>query len=180
MLASAWVWTRVTGGEHLFAPAVMTDPPPPAASSPALWAVPARPAVTWHAHAFAYAAMKWPELSAHSRASLADALSTITPARTRDSPGRRSPAALLRRSLYACAFNPASAKTADPTAAAAMAWAQRASLPVTRLADPAVLRAALDALTFRLDGRRAGHWPGPRWGAPGGSPLMVDSGIGTV
>jgi hypothetical protein len=34
MLASAWVWTRVTGGEHLFAPAVMTDPPPPAASSP--------------------------------------------------------------------------------------------------------------------------------------------------
>jgi hypothetical protein len=25
-LASAWVWTRVTGGERLFAPAVMTDP----------------------------------------------------------------------------------------------------------------------------------------------------------
>jgi len=35
MPASAWVWTRVTGGEHLFAPAaVMTDPGAPAASSP--------------------------------------------------------------------------------------------------------------------------------------------------
>jgi hypothetical protein len=43
----------------------------PATGEPALWAVPARPAVTWHAHAVAYAAMKWPGLSAHSRASLA-------------------------------------------------------------------------------------------------------------
>jgi integrase len=93
-------------------------------------------------------------LSAHSRASLADALATITPALTRSLPGR-PPAALLRRSLYACAFNPASARTADPTVAAAVAWAERASVPVARLADPAVLRAALDALTLRLDGRRA-------------------------
>jgi hypothetical protein len=34
MLASVWIWTRVTGGEHLFAPAVMADPVAPAASSP--------------------------------------------------------------------------------------------------------------------------------------------------
>ena len=32
---------------------------------------------------------------------------------------------------------------------------QQASLPVARLADPTVLRQALDALTLRLDGRRA-------------------------
>lgn len=34
MLASAWVWTRVTGGEHLFAPAVMTDPAAPRSQRP--------------------------------------------------------------------------------------------------------------------------------------------------
>jgi hypothetical protein len=50
----------------------------PATGEPALWSAPDRPAVTWHAHAAAYAAMKWPALSAHSRASLADALATIT------------------------------------------------------------------------------------------------------
>jgi hypothetical protein len=44
--------------------------------------------------------MKWPSLSAHSRASLADALATITPALTRDAPGR-PPAAALRAALYA-------------------------------------------------------------------------------
>jgi hypothetical protein len=46
----------------------------PVTGEPALWAIPARPAVTWHVHAVAYAAMKGPALSAHSRASLADAL----------------------------------------------------------------------------------------------------------
>jgi hypothetical protein len=34
MLASAWVWTRITGGEHLFAPAVMTDPAAPRSQRP--------------------------------------------------------------------------------------------------------------------------------------------------
>jgi hypothetical protein len=34
MLASAWVWTRITGGEHLFAPAVMTDPAAPRSQQP--------------------------------------------------------------------------------------------------------------------------------------------------
>jgi integrase len=126
----------------------------PVTGEPALWAVPARSPVTWHAHAVAYAAMKWPALSAHSRASVADALTTITPALTRSAPGR-PPAAVLRAALYACAFNPVCATPADPAAEAALAYAERASVPVARLADPAVLRAALDALAVRLDGRRA-------------------------
>jgi integrase len=116
----------------------------PETGEPALWAVPVRPATTWHTHAVAYAAMKWPELAAHSRASLADALATVTPALTRDAP-RRPPPAVLRSALYACAFNPA--RTPDPAAETALAWAEQASLPVARLADPAVLRTALDALT---------------------------------
>jgi hypothetical protein len=78
----------------------------PATGEPAMWAGPARPTATWHAHAVAYVAMKRPALSAHSRASLADALATITPALTRNTPGRPPPA-LLRAALYARAFNPA-------------------------------------------------------------------------
>jgi site-specific recombinase XerD len=85
---------------------------------------------------------------------VADALATITPALTRSAPGR-PPAVVLRTALYACAFNPACAAAMDPEAEAALAWAERASVPVARLADPAVLRAALDALAVRLDGRRA-------------------------
>jgi hypothetical protein len=126
----------------------------PVTGEPALWAVPAQLTVTWHAHAVAYAAMKWPALSAHSRASVADALATITPALTRNA-SRRPPAAVLRAALYACAFNPARATPADPAAEGALAWAERASVPVARLADPAMLRAALDALAVCLDGHRA-------------------------
>jgi integrase len=126
----------------------------PHTGEPAAWAVPARPSQTWHELAAAYAAVKWPGLAAHSRSSLADALATITPALTRDAP-RRPPAAVLRAALYTCAFNPASPAPAGPAAAAALAWAERASLPAAALADPAVLRAALEAAATRLDGRRA-------------------------
>jgi len=34
MLASAWAWTRITSGEHLFAPAVMTSPAAPRSQRP--------------------------------------------------------------------------------------------------------------------------------------------------
>ena len=107
--------------------------------------------VTWYQHAVAYAAMKWPSLAAHSRASLAEALATVTPALTGPAPGRPS-ATALRTALYGYAFNPARAAR---TTARVLAWTEKTSLPVTRLADPLVLRQALDALTLRLDGRRA-------------------------
>jgi integrase len=98
--------------------------------------------------------MKWPVLAAHSRASVAEALATVTPALTRAAPGR-PPAAQLRTVLYQHAFNPARTATADPATTRVLAWAQQGSLPVARLADPLVLRRALDALTLRLDGCRA-------------------------
>jgi integrase len=126
----------------------------PDTGEPALWAVPEPPAITWLEHAVSYAALKWPHLAARSRASLADALATITPALTRAAPGR-PPAHVLRTALYRFAFNPSRAPAADPAAAQILDWARRASLPVARLADPAVLRTTLDALTFRLDGSRA-------------------------
>jgi integrase len=97
--------------------------------------------------------MKWPHLAPHSRASLADALATVTAALTRPA-GRRPPAARVRAALYGHAFNPRRAR-ADPVTAATLAWVERASLPVSRLADPQVTRAALDGLCTRLDGTPA-------------------------
>jgi integrase len=90
--------------------------------------------VTWYQEATTYAVMKWPSLGAHSRASVAEALARVTPVLVR---------------------NPA--RPAGPGSAAVqiLNWAQQASLPVGCLSEPAVLRTALEALTFRLDGSRA-------------------------
>ena len=57
--------------------------------------------------------------------------------------------------LYQHAFNPACPAAAGSPAAQILDWAQQASLPVGCLSEPAVLRAALEALTLRLDGTRA-------------------------
>jgi hypothetical protein len=109
---------------------------------PVLWAAPTRPTTTWYRHAVGCAAMKWPHLAAHSRASPADALATVTLALTRAAPAQ-PPAAPLRTALYKHAFNPTHTATADPATTQILAWAQQASLPVARLADPLVLRQAL-------------------------------------
>ena len=127
----------------------------PLTGEPTEWHIPEPAVVTWYEEATAYAVMKWPSLGAHSRASMAEALATVTPVLTRpggpDRPGPRE----LRTALYQHAFNPG--RPAEPGSAAAqiLDWAQRASLPVGCLSEPAVLRAALEALTFLLDGSRA-------------------------
>jgi len=127
----------------------------PATGEPVRWAVPGPAVTTWLEHAVAYTDMKWPRLAPHSRANLADALATVTPALTRPAAGR-PPARLLRAALDRHVFNPARrAAATDPAVAQALGWLARASLPVTHLSDPRVTRAALDALTVRLDGRRA-------------------------
>jgi integrase len=127
----------------------------PATGEPATWAAPEPVAVTWYQHAVAYAQMKWPHLAPHSRASLADALATVTPLLTRDT-GRRPPAGRLRAALYRYAFNPQRRPSlTDPGTAHALAWLERASLPVSQLSDPRVIRAALDGLCTRLDGSPA-------------------------
>ena len=127
----------------------------PVTGEPVLWAAPEPDTTTWYRHALAYTDMKWPELAAHSRASMAEALATVTPALTRAT-GQRPPAEVLRAALYGHAFNPQhQTRRPDPATAAALAWLERASLPVTRLQDPQMTRQALDALAVRLDGRRA-------------------------
>ena len=127
----------------------------PLTGEPTAWNLPEPAIVTWYEEAAAYAVMKWPSLAAHSRAGLAEALATVTPALTRPGARNRPDQHELRTVLYKHAFNPA--RPADPGSPAAqiLDWAQQASLPVGCLSEPAVLRTALEALTFRLDGSRA-------------------------
>ena len=127
----------------------------PLTGEPTEWNIPEPTIVTWYEEATAYALMKWPSLAAHSRASVAEALATVTPALTLpggcDRPGPRE----LRTALYQHAFNPARPAEPGSGAAQVLDWAQQASLPVGCLSEPAVLRTALEALTLRLDGGRA-------------------------
>ena len=127
----------------------------PGTGEPASWATPEAATISWLEHAAAYTAMKWPLAAACTRAGIADALATITPALF--TPGRgRPPAAVLRAALYGHAFNPARVGAdPGPVAAAALAWASHHCLPLAAVADPAVTRRALEALALRLDGTRA-------------------------
>lgn len=126
-----------------------------APGEPLAWAAPAQATVTWYQHAVAYAAMKWPHLAAHSRASMAEALATVTPLLTKTT-SRRPPAGMLRAALYGYAFIPPRRCRAPASATASvLAWLERHSLPVSGLSDPQVIQAALDGLCVRLDGSPA-------------------------
>jgi integrase len=127
----------------------------PLTGEPTAWNLPEPAIVTWYQEATAYAVMKWPSLAAHSRASVADALATVTPALTRPDARRRPDPREMRTVLYQHAFNPVRPAEPGSLAEQILDWAQQASLPVDSLSEPAVLRTALEALTFRLDGSRA-------------------------
>ena len=63
---------------------------------------------------------------------------------------------MLRRALFAWAFNPATRDTDPPREIAlALGWAARASLPVSALDDPATVRLALGACAKTLAGKPA-------------------------
>ena len=82
-------------------------------------------------------------------------LATFTPLLTKAT-SRRPPARMLRAALYGYAFSPPRRSRApEPAIASALAWLERNSLPVSRLSDPQVIRAALDGLCVRLDGSPA-------------------------
>ena len=117
----------------------------PLTGVPAEWHIPEHVIVTWLEEATAYAVMKWPCLAAHSRASLAEALATVTPVLTRPGARNRPDQRELRTVLYQRAFSPA--RLADPGSPAAQVldWAQRASLPVSCLSESAALDPAIVA-----------------------------------
>jgi hypothetical protein len=75
----------------------------PLTGEPAAWNFPEPATVTWYQEATAYAVMKWPSLAAHSRASVAEALATVTPVLT----GRMHVTGLIRASCaWSCTSTP--------------------------------------------------------------------------
>ena len=114
--------------------------------------------ITWYQHARAYAEAKWPNLAPVSRRSVAEALVTVTTALTAltaKEPGTPE-AKALRQALFGWAFNPATRQLdPPPDTAAALDWAERASLPVAALEDTATVRLALAACAKNLTGKAA-------------------------
>jgi integrase len=111
--------------------------------------------ITWYRHARAYAEAKWPVLAPVSRRSVAEALVTVTIALTDKGPGAPE-GTVLRTALFAWAFNPATREASPPPEiAAALDWAERASLPVAELEDTATVRLVLAACARTLAGKAA-------------------------
>ncbi|MDG4828259.1 tyrosine-type recombinase/integrase [Solwaraspora sp. WMMD1047] len=115
----------------------------------------AKGAQTWLEFVQAYLDMKWPGAAAKTRASLVDALATVTPALVRDVSGRPE-VAELRRLLVDHLLPPAvRQRDVPPELAPALRWLRRASLPLAEVGQAATVRGALDALALTLDGRAA-------------------------
>ena len=116
--------------------------------------------VTWFDLACRFVDLKWPHLAAKSRASIADALATVTPVlvtTTRGMPDQRT----LRVALYGWAFHKERRKAGQPSdeTAVAIDWIRANSLKVVTLDEKdrrsELIRQALDALSLTMDGRPA-------------------------
>jgi hypothetical protein len=116
----------------------------PLTGEPAAWNLPEPATVTWYQEATEYAAMKWPSLAAHSRASLAEALATVTPVLVRPDTRQRPDPRELRMVLYQHALTPPAqpSRTARPR----RSWTGRGRrhCPSAGLSEPTVLRTALE------------------------------------
>ncbi|GJF05513.1 tyrosine-type recombinase/integrase [Pseudonocardia sp. D17] len=114
------------------------------------------PSQSWYDHACAYVDMKWPHAAGKSRQGIADSLATITPALLTSTKSRPSVTS-MRAALYGWSFNARrrAAGPPDEHLRRAERWVAANTRPVSDLADPAVLRPALDALALRMDGKPA-------------------------
>lgn len=129
----------------------------PGTGFPFVWAPEPEPSpITWFEHAIDFVDMKWPQLAAHSRMGVAEALATVTPSLVSDRSSGPSTQA-VRMALYGWAFNTTRRQTVEPGPATqkVLDWLSAAALPVTDLNDLAHIRRALQALGRRVDGKAA-------------------------
>jgi integrase len=110
----------------------------------------------WYEFACAYVDMKWKSAAGKYRKSIAEALMTVTLALVsteREKPDER----ILRSALLRWGFN--TKQRDDPACPAEMAealrWLRQNTKPVYALAEPRVIRAALDAVATKIDGTPA-------------------------
>ncbi|GAA0573262.1 integrase [Kribbella sandramycini] len=110
--------------------------------------------VTFYGFACEYVDMKWPNAAANTRRSIADALITVTPALLK---GRKTgeEAKAMRRALHKWAYNTAHRESAPEDVQEILKWVDRNSRPLADLAKKDTIRAALDAVGNKLDGKPA-------------------------
>jgi integrase len=114
------------------------------------------PKTTWYEFACAYVDMKWPHISGKYRKGVAEALVTVTPIMLTE-PINADEAKAFRSALQNWGFNTRQRNTAEQPddVTKRLTWISEHSRPVTDLARPDLIRAALDAVASRLDGGRA-------------------------
>jgi integrase len=114
------------------------------------------PTTTWYEFACKYVDMKWPTISGGYRKGVAEALVTVTPVMLNAGLGPIE-AKATRSALLNWGFNKrqrnSSGQPDDVTKR--LAWIVDHSRPVADLAQPEVLRSALEAVASKLDGSRA-------------------------
>jgi hypothetical protein len=109
--------------------------------------------VTWYKHAHEYVAARWKGSAGNSRRSIVESMTCVTPVLVRDLRGAPDPDTLrlaLRKD-----FNKGQELTLSPDETRAIAWLERASLPVSSLNDDTVVTNVLDAMASRLDRKQA-------------------------
>ena len=105
-----------------------------------------------HAQEFVHSA--WPAAAAKSRVSILETLSVALPALTQDLPGEPDPD-VLRLAVRRALNQNTHARQPDAAERRALAWLERASLPISSLSDPAIVGDLLDVLGRKLDGTPA-------------------------
>lgn len=101
-----------------------------------------------------YVDMKWPNAAANSRRSIADALITITPVMLKSRKTGKD-AKALRNALHKWAFNTAHRDDAPDDIQVLLKWAAGSSKQLTDLAKAETIRAVLEAVATKLDGKPA-------------------------
>jgi integrase len=116
---------------------------------------------TWYEFAARFIDMKWPDASPRHRKSMAEGLVTVTQSLV-TARGDTQQSEIQRRTLLHWSFNTAARHGRRITVAAPPEhiveperWLREHSVPLERLADPAVTRQALGAIGRRLDGSAA-------------------------
>lgn len=110
--------------------------------------------VSCYQHAREFVAAIWVPAAAKSRISVLETLSVALPVLTRELPGAPDPD-VLRRAIRRDLNQNEHATSPDAEGLRALAWLDRASMPVSALGDSAVVGDLLDTLGRKLDGSPA-------------------------
>ena len=110
--------------------------------------------VSCYEHARQFLVATWPTAAAKSRISFLETLSVALPVLTREIAGEPDQGVLRHALRHALNQNP-HARPPDDAELRALAWLERASLPISALDDPSVVSELLDVLSRKLDGTPA-------------------------